>query len=119
MSFAQQPPPRKSSQFWLAWLCALCLLGFQGLGHWHRIAHAAPPTQVAAATAGDSSWGHQSGDVDCHLFDQLSQDHVLNASGACATSAQVHLSPIAPLRAGADTAVHWKRGARGPPTLHA
>lgn len=106
--------PQQARQIWLAWLCALCLLGFQGLGHWHRIAHAGVPG-TAASVDKVASWGHQSGDTDCKLFDQLSHDLGPGSAGAVIGVSPVQLAAADTVSIRTDTAALWKRGARGPP----
>lgn len=106
----------QSRQFWLAWLCALCLLGFQGVGHWHRIAHAGGLAGLEGQTEKTSSnWGHQSGDAGCHLFDQLGHDQAPTASVGMACAVQSPLQPGATNCPRAFLAACWKRSARGPP----
>ena len=111
----------RTRRFWLALACALCLLGFQGVGHWHRVAHIAGLAGVpltlnpAGALVKADVWGHQSGDADCHLFDQLSHDHAPGSAALPACAAIDPVLPVAQVLASADTAAHWKRGARGPP----
>jgi len=107
--------PAHPSQLWLAWLCALCLLAAQGLGHSHRIAHAGAPELTAGKTATVDGWGHQSGSVDCHLFDQLSHDQAPSGSMVQICMPLQHLSPDALAPADAAAVSRWKRGARGPP----
>lgn len=102
------------------WLCALALLGFQLMGHWHRVAHAPgllSPQQVEKVA---KTWGHSSGDEDCRLFDQLSHDpgYSTHQLPVCAMPLQMERAE-AVLPAGADSAAHWKRGARGPPAISA
>ena len=103
--------PQQARQIWLAWLCALCLLGFQGVGHWHRIAHAGGQSTLAKADI----WGHQSGDADCKLFDQLSHDLGPGSAAAVICTAPVQLATAGTVSIRIDTAALWKRGARGPP----
>ncbi|MDN3920571.1 hypothetical protein [Roseateles violae] len=121
MRALRSQPRHPARQFWLAWLCALALLASQGLGHWHRIAHGARLGNVAALSGvvlkSVDGWGHQSGDADCHLFDQLSHDQLLSDSGAPACLAGVAIEAGAALPADAAAAARWKRGARGPPVL--
>jgi len=112
-----------------AWLCLtlLLLLSFQGLGQVHRLVHGgSPPARLqlqagaVALTTGAprgeaEAWGHQSGDRVCQLLDQFSHDLLMPALplAACAPLPQPQLAELQPLDAAA--AVHWKRGARGPP----
>jgi len=110
--------PAHPRQLWLAWLCALCLLGAQGLGHWHRIAHGGSQLLgqgSAQKVAAADGWGHQGGSADCHLFDQLSHDQALSGAAMPACAAIQHLGPVAAVPADAAAASRWKRGARGPP----
>lgn len=118
--------PRRSARparsLWLALLCALSLLGLQGLGQWHGIAHAAKAgtfsTAGGVATVASSDfWGHAIGDADCHVFDHLSHDDWLAAAQAVACDKLADSAPAAPALAGADLAARFKRGARGPPSI--
>nr|WP_295083229.1 hypothetical protein [uncultured Roseateles sp.] len=120
-----QRPHGQASSFWLALLCALSLLCAQGLGHWHRVAHASSaPAGLAqvqsqiegrVASSGLTLWGHQLGDSVCSVFDHIAQDHLPQAAAA------VVLAELSPLRflqqapASAAAQPFWKRGARGPP----
>lgn len=104
--------PVSVRQFWLACWFALALLSFQTLGHLHRHAHA---HGGAATTAALDSWGHQSGDLSCQLFDQLSQDHAPVAPFTADTLVAANLLTAALPWANAASASHWRRGARGPP----
>lgn len=97
----------------LAWLCALCLLGFQAAGHWHRIAHAGGLS--GHSSAADIGWGHHSGDAECHLFDQLGQGDGPTARERPLCGPQSHVVPTSASCTLADLAACWKRGARGPP----
>ena len=109
--------PQQARQVWLAWLCALCLLGFQGVGHWHRIAHAGGQSTIETLENKASGWGHQSGDADCKLFDQLSHDLGPSSTAAVFCAAPVQLAATDVVNIRIDTAAQWKRGARGPPDL--
>lgn len=109
-----------SRRFWLALLCALCLLGLQSLGQWHGIAHAAKAgTNTAAVGLASPSdlWGHAIGDADCHVFDHLSHDHWLAAAQTVACDRLADVASAAPALAGAELAARFKRGARGPPAI--
>ena len=112
MKTAAAHRPQQARQIWLAWLCALCLLGFQGVGHWHRIAHAGG---ASSSLDKASSWGHQSGDADCKLFDQLSHELGPGRTAAVLGAAPVQLAAADTVSIRIDTAALWKRGARGPP----
>jgi hypothetical protein len=87
-------------RFWHQRLVALALgalLGLQGIGLWHGIAHALPGAQQAApAHASGDAWGHRAGDLACELLDHLAQASPL------ATPATV--LALAPLPAAAPTA---------------
>lgn len=121
--------PRRSTRparsLWLALLCALSLLGLQGLGQWHGIAHAAKAGTMSTAGGGtilttvasSDLWGHAIGDADCHVFDHLSHDHGLVAAPAVACDQLADNAPALPVRAGAELAARFKRGARGPPSI--
>lgn len=120
------PSPRRSTRparsLWLALLCALSLLGLQGLGQWHGIAHAVKAgtfsTAGGVATVASSDfWGHAIGDADCHVFDHLSHDDWLAAAQAVSCDKLIDRAPAAPALAGADLAARFKRGARGPPPI--
>ncbi|EHR70449.1 hypothetical protein BurJ1DRAFT_1581 [Burkholderiales bacterium JOSHI_001] len=78
---------RQRLPLWLAWLLALCLLGAQGLGQGHALAHghglpnglavAAPASDALAddAASGPSLFaGHEAGSATCRLLDQLAPD---------------------------------------------
>jgi len=124
-----QRPKSQASSIWLALLCALCLLCAQGLGHWHRVAHAtAGPVGLAQiqsqiqtkdvggiTSASLTLWGHQLGDSACAVFDHIAQDNLPHIA------APVVLAELSPLRflqqapASAAAQPFWKRGARGPP----
>ena len=115
----------KTGQFWLAWTCALLLLGMQSLGHWHRISHAAGLVDVprtvanassfAGSAAFSDSWGHRIGDVYCQLFDHLCDEHALTGEALQAGAAPQPPLAVLPAGAGADLALRWKHRARGPP----
>ncbi|ALT77011.1 hypothetical protein [Paucibacter sp. KCTC 42545] len=127
--YLDQRPRGQARSIWLAWLCALCLLAAQGLGHWHRVAHAtAGPVGLAQvqsqiqtkdvgriASASLTLWGHQLGDNVCSVFDHIAQDNLPHVA------APVVLAELSPLRflqqapASAAAQPFWKRGARGPP----
>ena len=123
MKTAAAHRPQQARQIWLAWLCALCLLGFQGVGHWHRIAHAGGVSSIGnsigTSTIGSvektAVWGHQSGDADCKLFDQLSHELGPGSTSAVVGAASVQLATADTVSIRIDTAALWKRGARGPP----
>jgi|SRR6218665_2028974 len=114
-------------QFWLALLCALCLLSIQGLGHWHGIAHGGAAGELPAQLSqldgsghkagSPDGWGHQSGDADCHVFDHVSHEQWLIGAASLAIAALAHHLPSTPALAGAELAARWKRGARAPPLL--
>ncbi len=115
----------KSRRFWLACLCALALLGLQGLGQWHRLAHGAglggPPafalnTGHASPAALADIWGHHSGDASCQLFDHLCDGQALAGPAAAIVGPASPCVVSWPAPARLDLAVHWKRGPRGPPT---
>ncbi|MDC8786932.1 hypothetical protein [Roseateles koreensis] len=131
MQAAARHQPQASRQFWLALLCAFCLLGAQGLGLWHRVAHAAVLSLDAAERvdelAGDKSltpkgmapqanlWGHQAGDAFCQLFDHMVHDHMPGADAVVTPPSSAVLAHAMPAYINASPAVFWKRGARGPP----
>ncbi|MCV2370995.1 hypothetical protein [Roseateles oligotrophus] len=118
-------PQYSASKFWLVCWLALALLSFQTLGHLHRHAHAHAASASAAQGAslaalklpGLDGWGHQSGDLSCQLFDQLSQDHAPGGQFSLDIAAESHLQPVATPWVNGCPASHWKRGARGPPLL--
>jgi hypothetical protein len=119
-----RPQQQTTPKFWLVCWLALALLSFQTLGHLHRQAHAhalSGSTTIAAKASGASvassadGWGHQSGDLSCQLFDQLSQDHAPGGQFVLDTAAQVNALPAATPWVNGASANHWKRGARGPP----
>lgn len=116
MTQPQHLKPAQSRQFWLACWLVLALLSFQTLGHLHRHAHAHGGNIASTASATDS-WGHQSGDLSCQLFDQLSQDHAPGGQFAIDAVASAPLLAAATPWANCSPANHWKRGARGPPLL--
>lgn len=95
------------------------LLGLQGLGLWHGMAHALPAplqgVQAAAHTPGDP-WGHAAGDLACELLDHLAQATPLAAAPvALAAAPWPAAAPGAPAPAGraADTPSAFL--ARAPP----
>jgi hypothetical protein len=74
---------RQRLPLWQAWLLALTLLGAQGLGWWHGLAHGQglPPMAVAALAQGDGAgaefpWfaDHEAGSASCRLLDPLAPD---------------------------------------------
>ncbi|MCV2358724.1 hypothetical protein LNV08_07005 [Paucibacter sp. TC2R-5] len=85
----------------------------------HRHAHShgvAKGTGIFAVKATPvDGWGHQSGDLSCQLFDQLSQDHAPGVQYAVDASVQAHFLPAATPWIDGSSASFWKRGARGPP----
>ena len=74
-----------------------------------------PSTADAEDTDKAASWGHQSGDADCKLFDQLSHELGPGSAITAACAAPVQLATLDAVSIRADTAALWKRGARGPP----
>ncbi|MCV2353833.1 hypothetical protein LNV09_06600 [Paucibacter sp. B2R-40] len=108
--------PTPARQFWLACWLALVLLSFQTLGHLHRHAHAHGGTVgVVKGVSALDGWGHQSGDLSCQLFDQLSQDHATGGQFSLDATAPMHVLPAATPWVNGAPASYWKRGARGPP----
>lgn len=112
----------KSRRFWLACLCALALLGLQGVGQWHRLAHGAGlggtpllSTALASPAAFSDVWGHHSGDASCQLFDHLCDGQALTGPALTIGPPPPPCTVSWPAPARPDLAVHWKRGARGPP----
>ncbi len=64
---------RTRSAWAVAWLAAVLLLA-QGLGQWHRVAHAGAerPSAVAPSESSDHGlFSHTAGLADCQLLDQL------------------------------------------------
>ena len=115
-----QPQPHRSQAHaarkgaWLLWF-AFVLLSFQTLGHLHRHIHAVGQSSGASVAVALEGWGHQSGDLSCQLFDQLSQDHAPGAQLAIDAAPAIPLLPAATAWVSGAAAGHWKRGARGPP----
>jgi hypothetical protein len=114
----------KSRQFWLAWLCAVCMLGFQGLGQVHRVIHSKAVVSIAPsighpvfASESSAGWGHQSGDAVCLLLDQLGADQMPATEPSALTHADLACDGASTRALRVDTAQHWKRGARGPPVF--
>lgn len=101
----------------LAALALGALLGLQGIGLWHGVAHALPgASQAAASHSADEAWGHHAGDLACELLDHLAQATPLaTAATTLAPPALPAAAPIAPAPAGraADTPSAFL--ARAPP----
>lgn len=114
----------------LAALALGALLGLQGIGLWHGIAHALPGAQQTAGTAASSAahfaahganghhghWGHSAGDLACELLDHLAQATPLAAAPlALASPPLPAAAPDTPAPAGraADTPSAFL--ARAPP----
>lgn len=95
-----------------AWLwLALALLAAQGLGHWHRTAHARTPA-VATATPFDD---HAPGDADCRLLDPLTQADGLAWAAPPLPAVGEAPKPAAEALRSARLAPAWRQRARGPP----
>jgi hypothetical protein len=136
--------PRLIHALWVA----LALLCAQGLGVWHRTAHALPagPGQFQAQShSGLQSGfhdhdhdpvpahahehahgttaafdGHEAGDVECRLFDQLLHADGLTAAAPSLLAFGAADSPAAEALRSARLTPAWRQRARGPPgTLRA
>lgn len=87
------------------WLLALllALLHAQGLGLWHRVAHAPrAPLATVAGDTGSQAFGHAAGDdAQCRLYDQLATSDAVGSS-PCATLAP--LPPATPVPAAGPVA---------------
>ncbi|MBT9455119.1 MAG: hypothetical protein IV097_00715 [Burkholderiaceae bacterium] len=112
-------PRHRTQPSWL-WALLLCaaLLGSQGLGLAHRVAHAQAGTASlkAVQAAGDLA-GHAENSIQCQLFDQLCHGDGLTAQslefGAAAPQGLQTLIRLAT----AHAAPFWRSPARAPPAL--
>ncbi|MBQ0930239.1 hypothetical protein [Ideonella alba] len=128
--------PLSLTRVWHQRLVALALgalLGLQGIGLWHGIAHALPGAQQTAGTAASSAahfaahgakghwgqsghWGHSAGDLACELLDHLAQATPLaTAAMVVAPPTLLAAAPVvaAPTGRAADTPSAFL--ARAPP----
>lgn len=92
-------------------LLALVLLA-QTLGLVHRVLHARADHPVAAAS---SAFGHDAGDLDCRLFDQLAHADIAFGIAALPIVQVQPLPPAAVLPAGRLAPQASGFLARGPP----
>jgi hypothetical protein len=109
---------------WL-WALLLCLamLGSQGLGLLHRVAHPQAGQAMAwlqagtpaAAFTADSFAGHQENSAQCRLFDQLCQADGLSTASFGFTAAAPQGLPATAALPSASLAPLWRARARGPP----
>ena len=102
---------RHALQPWRAWLLVALLLAAQAFGLAHRIEHAPGDAQRVRAHGEDpataqpgghsavAAGGHQRGDVDCRLIDQLG-----HADGLCGTAPSAHVPALATSHAAARAA---------------
>lgn len=133
-----RPAPRLIPALWLA----LALLCAQGLGVWHRTAHALPAgagqsqsgfldhgsadahehahDATATATATVAFDDHEAGDVECRLFDHLLHADGLTSAAPAVPAFGAAVSPAAEALRSARLTPAWRQRARGPPgTLRA
>lgn len=135
--------PRLIPELWLA----LALLCAQGLGVWHRTAHALPagsgqfqahsgfhsgfqsgfhdhdhdhdhgsaPAHEHAHVATAAFDGHEAGDVECRLFDQLLHADGLTSAAPALLAFGAAVSPAAKALRSARLTPAWRQRARGPP----
>jgi len=106
---------------WLVAVLLCVLLGAQGLGHLHRIAHAghgqghSHSHSHGPAEHDEAGWGHAADGAECRLHDQLGQDLGLAFARILVADALPQAQP-APLQIrSAALSSRWQRGARAPP----
>lgn len=103
---------------WLVAVLLCVLLGAQGLGHLHRIAHAGHSQSHSHGPTehDEAGWGHAADGAECRLHDQLGQDLGLAFARALVadTRPQVQPAPLQPRSAALSA--RWQRGARAPPS---
>lgn len=109
---------RHAARAVLAWLLVLALLGAQGLGLWHRLAHDSHSAGLGAAEASRTTlpFGHAADDLpSCQAFDHLAlADLLAVATAVLATVATALATGVAQV-AGIATACPRHYRARAPP----
>ncbi|WP_397534847.1 hypothetical protein [Roseateles sp.] len=105
---------------WLVAVLLCVLLGAQGLGHLHRLAHGGHSqshTHSHAPTEhDDAGWGHAADAAECRLHDQLGQDLGPAFAHSLVADALPKAQPASPQARSASLSSRWQRGARAPPS---
>ena len=108
----------QAARFVSAWLLVLALLGAQGLGLWHRLAHDPHGAGIGAVEASRTTlpFGHAADDLpSCQAFDHLALADLLAVAAAILATAAIALATGAPQVAGIATACPRHYSARAPP----
>lgn len=99
---------------WSLWLVLSLLLSLQGLGQWHRIAHAqGAPAEQSHPHSDD--WGHAAGGLDCQQLDHQAHDGAPPRAAPLLLAAHRAETPGRAERAAQHAAPRWARSARAPP----
>lgn len=106
-------------------LLAAAMLMLQALGLWHSVVHPAGVAGLAGAYAhdhdhhdgehGESFAGHDDGDAQCRLYDQLAHADLVFAAAASFSCASAGQAPQAAMPAGRLAPQAAGFLARGPP----
>lgn len=115
--------PQSSTRRWLLPLMAAALLWLQALGLWHQVVHGhavhGGATQASASehdSHDDHAFaGHDEGDPQCRLFDQLAHADIAFASASEAPGLAACSGPVAAPPAGRLAPQAAGFLARGPP----
>jgi hypothetical protein len=115
--------PQVSTRRWLLPMMAAALLWLQALGLWHQVVHghgAQGGAAVASASEHDhhddhAFAGHDEGDPQCRLFDQLAHADIAFASPAALPALAAQGGPGAATPAGRLAPQAAGFLARGPP----
>lgn len=115
--------PQTSTRRWLLPMMAAALLWLQALGLWHQVVHGhAVHSGAAPASAGGHDShdhhafaGHDEGDPQCRLFDQLAHADIAFAAANAAPCLTAGDGPVAATPAGRPAAQAAGFLARGPP----
>lgn len=123
MTPTQRPVPHRlarghAARFVSAWLLVLALLGAQGLGLWHRLAHDVHTAGVGAAEASRTTlpFGHAADDLpSCQAFDHLALADLLVVAAAILAAVATAFATDTTQVAGIATACPRHYRARAPP----
>lgn len=112
-----RPSAPIAARRWLPLLLAAMLFA-QALGLVHRVLHAPAPAAQVQAAAHDA-FGHDEGDAQCRLYDQLAQGDLAFGSPAACAVGPVMATPAGALPAGRLAPQASGFLARGPPPITA